>query len=76
MTNLADSLKIDGPCGVHGACFSKLKGPLALGGVRVPPSTKVRGEHDCRGKVKGRGPASQPPSSNSHSVVKGRAGRW
>ena len=36
-------------------CFFRLQGPLALGGVRVPPSTKGSGEQDCRGKVEGRG---------------------
>ena len=42
------------PQGSWGSLF-QLQGPLALGGVRVPPSTNGSGEQDCRGKVKGRG---------------------
>ena len=51
----AETQKIVGPCGVHGAPFFQLQGPLALGGARVPPSAKWSGGQDCRGKVKGRG---------------------
>ena len=51
---LAETLKIVGPHGVCGACFFQLQGPLALCGVRVPPSTKGSCEQDCWGKVGGR----------------------
>ena len=34
------TLKIVGPRGVYGFRFYQLQGPLALGGVRVLPSTK------------------------------------
>ena len=40
LTNLAETLKIVGPRGVHGAHFFQIKGPLALDGVSVPPSAK------------------------------------
>ena len=36
----AETLKIVGPRGVHGARFFQLQGPLALSGLRLPPSTK------------------------------------
>ena len=47
LTDLAVNLKIVGPCGARGACFFQLQGPLTLGGVGVPPSTKGSGEQDC-----------------------------
>ena len=51
-TDLAETLKIVGPRGVHGARFFQLQAPLTLGGVRVPPSAKGSGEQDCRGKLR------------------------
>ena len=55
MINLAETLKIVGPRGVHGARFFQLQGPLALDSIMVPPSTKGSGEQDCLGKVEDRG---------------------
>ena len=43
LTNLAATLKIVGTRWVHGARFFQLQGPLALGGVRLPTSTKGSG---------------------------------
>ena len=55
LTNLAETLKIVGPRRVYGACFFQFQGPLAIGGARVPSSTKGSGEQDCQGKGEGRG---------------------
>ena len=55
LTNLAETLKIVGPRGVHGAPLFQLQGPLALGGARAPPSATWSGGQDCRGKVKCQG---------------------
>ena len=45
LTNLAETLKIVGPHGVHRACFFQLYGP----------SAKSSGGQDCQGKIKGQG---------------------
>ena len=47
LTNLAETLKIGGPRGVHGACFFQLQGPFALGCARAPPSANWIGGQDC-----------------------------
>ena len=36
LTNLAETLKIVGPCRFHRACFFQFQGPLTLGGARAP----------------------------------------
>ena len=46
-TSLSETMKIVEPRGVHGACFFQLQGPLALGGARVPPSSKLSGGQNC-----------------------------
>ena len=55
LINLAETLNIVGPRGVHRARFFQLQGPLTLGGARAPPSVKGSGGQDCQGKVEGRG---------------------
>ena len=47
LANLAETSKIVGPRGAHGARFFQLQGPLVLGHLVTWPSAKGNGGQNC-----------------------------